>query len=895
MTHEIYVDNLTAKVWGHPAAQPFTLNRATAELTVGDSTTFSPLYDDVRNKAAAFTWSTDDGAVAKVDQYGVVTAVGPGTAEITASSAAGGSAGATVTVGAAPTWFLWVSPDGDDASGDGTQAKPFATVAAARDHIRELAGLPAGGIQVNIKRGWYYQEETLVFTPEDSGEAGSPIVYTTAPGEATEGEPSQAVIHSGEAVTGWRELTDEDEPLGLPQASREHILVADIEPGHVPHDLYVEYTEGEPAERQQVARQVASESYLNWPAFVSPDTRANPIRQREENDGATKGWELAFQPGHLVDVPSNGDAEVIYLPEVYWNSIAVLRDIKLAGSTWWTGGQQTARLEDLNTTVFAATQLANHGTVFSTIRGGAGRYNILNAPKYLDAAGEWAVDSAEGKIYWWPKNDLTAGDVNGMPASGADPATPGIGVMVPHAFELVRLQGDDSKPWTDKVEYLEFRDLSFMYNDRLSGDLWAEDKANPRSLAVRNAENPDAAIYAEGVAHLVFAGNAIGHTGTYGLALNHYAQDVLMLGNEVFDTGSGGFQIYGYGPNATMQVNRGNVILGNHVSNVGNAYMHSAAVTVYGAGTLDTKFNHFENLPYGAVSVVGAGASDFEPGAESAAALGTVDAYGNLGTQYGIQWDDLYQNADEDWKVYSDATARAKALQRYQGSDRNVVEYNVTDDSMMTMEDGGAYYAWSPGANVEFNYNVARKAAGNGINPLYADDYACGMHWRGNIAWSQGSANRKCGNDQVWIDNVVSQSQPAGYAALRGAIEAEQVALGGEPVGLVTDHIPNGVTSGGPAGVVLDAVVSLRCVAGSVTLVALATNEDGSPAWVEVESYFGSKAFRSVAPGSNAMLTANTRAASVGAGTVTVRGRLAGDPSTATVYEFTYPAKQCGV
>lgn len=76
--------------------------------------------------------------------------------------------------------ILYISPYGSD-SGDGSEEKPFATVEAARDAIREKkssAGLPDGGITVLIKNGTYSIAEPIEFRGEDSGETGKPIVYT---------------------------------------------------------------------------------------------------------------------------------------------------------------------------------------------------------------------------------------------------------------------------------------------------------------------------------------------------------------------------------------------------------------------------------------------------------------------------------------------------------------------------------------------------------------------------------------------------------------------------------------------------------------------------------------------------------------------------------------------
>lgn len=76
---------------------------------------------------------------------------------------------------------LYVSVKGDDASGDGSFEKPFATITRARDEIRKIkaiGGLPDGGITVAIMAGRYRISDTISFNSSDSGTEESPVVYT---------------------------------------------------------------------------------------------------------------------------------------------------------------------------------------------------------------------------------------------------------------------------------------------------------------------------------------------------------------------------------------------------------------------------------------------------------------------------------------------------------------------------------------------------------------------------------------------------------------------------------------------------------------------------------------------------------------------------------------------
>ncbi|MFH0797550.1 MAG: right-handed parallel beta-helix repeat-containing protein [Candidatus Omnitrophota bacterium] len=103
------------------------------------------------------------------------------------------------------TLTFYVSPVGDDGwSGKITQPDqvrkdgPFASVARARDAIRQIkaAGQLSQPIAVQIRGGLYNLREPLVFTPQDSGTAQTPIIYEAYPNEVP-------VLSGGRVITGW--------------------------------------------------------------------------------------------------------------------------------------------------------------------------------------------------------------------------------------------------------------------------------------------------------------------------------------------------------------------------------------------------------------------------------------------------------------------------------------------------------------------------------------------------------------------------------------------------------------------------------------------------------------------------------------------------------------------
>ncbi len=119
---------------------------------------------------------------------------------------------------------LHITVTGRD-SAAGTASQPLASIAGARDRLRELRHadtLPDGAV-VTLHAGAYRVGETLRLEAGDGGTAEAPVVFRAAPGEAV-------------TLTGGIEVPAESlRPLAepsiiarLPEAAREHVRVADL-------------------------------------------------------------------------------------------------------------------------------------------------------------------------------------------------------------------------------------------------------------------------------------------------------------------------------------------------------------------------------------------------------------------------------------------------------------------------------------------------------------------------------------------------------------------------------------------------------------------------------------------------------------------------------------------
>jgi len=121
---------------------------------------------------------------------------------------------------------IHLSPGGDDAN-PGTAVKPLASLAAAQQVARKIAGREA--VTVLLHSGVYYLPDTLKFTSADSGTKKFPVIYAAAPDE-------KPAISGGQKLKlAWTPFRD-----GIFQAQVPSRLVMD--------QLFVN------GERQQMAR-----------------------------------------------------------------------------------------------------------------------------------------------------------------------------------------------------------------------------------------------------------------------------------------------------------------------------------------------------------------------------------------------------------------------------------------------------------------------------------------------------------------------------------------------------------------------------------------------------------------------------------------------------------------
>ncbi|MHB1230645.1 MAG: hypothetical protein ACYCY3_10105, partial [Halothiobacillus sp.] len=105
----------------------------------------------------------------------------------------------TAGSGADACMTYWVSPTGNDATGDGSAGQPFASIGKAQLAVRDSPLRGQCKIAVNIEGGVYHLKAPLVFDARDSGAAVGEVVYQAAPDSKT-----PVVLSGGLDVSGFQ-------------------------------------------------------------------------------------------------------------------------------------------------------------------------------------------------------------------------------------------------------------------------------------------------------------------------------------------------------------------------------------------------------------------------------------------------------------------------------------------------------------------------------------------------------------------------------------------------------------------------------------------------------------------------------------------------------------------
>ncbi|WP_230686661.1 RICIN domain-containing protein [Catellatospora vulcania] len=639
---------------------------------------------------------------------------------------------------------VYVSPTG---SGTACSSAQPCALTQAQTTVRALAPTMTGDIVVQLAGGTYALTAPLTFTAADSGTNGYTVYWQAASG-------ALPVISGGQRITGWTQVD-----------ATANIWRAAASSGFDTRQLYV---------NGRLA------------------TRARTQLNRSDFTFTTSGMTFTSSAlSYLNNVSGEGRIELEsvnsftdrYVPVQSINNNAITMEQPAWNNNTW--GYDTL------------SRPFHSGPVY-----------LANAREFLDAAGEWFLDTAAGQLYY-------------KPLSGENMAT--ADVQLPRLESLLRVGGSYATPahhlafsglqfshtsWlqpNSSQGYADQQTGAYIYGDWSRSSDWLNSCQSgcPAFEAARpHWRQMPAAVQVSAANAVRFTGNRFTNLGQVALGIgmdaNAHAtgvglgaRDVDVIGNtfEQLAAGAviaGGVQADAHHPSDTRMINSDIVYSNNVVHDVAIDYRsHVGLLMTYTADSAIAN-NEVYNLPYTGIAIgYGWGAND----------AGGAQDYVDRG---------LYN--------YQPKYTTATIAKNYR------VQANHVHDVMRQMTDGAAFYSLSALPGTTVNQNWFRNT--NGWLGLYFDEGSRYLSASNNVfdnigqwAYGQHWANNNTGNLTL-TNNWTTSSNTNVTSGSRGNVNTGTVVVSGGnwPAAARTVMAAAGVQSGTSQTVSIVGTPSGRCI-----------------------------------------------------------------------------------
>jgi parallel beta-helix repeat protein len=418
---------------------------------------------------------------------------------------------------------LFVSPDGSD-TWTGTITEPFATLEGARDAIRQIRKDEGGlkkPVTVYLRKGTYYLASPFALTPEDSGTKDAPITYAAYRGEVV-------VISGGRPIGGFSPT----------QVNGRDVVVADIP-------------------------DVKSGKWSFAQLFAN-DRRLS--RTRLPKKGYFRVQDLAGTP---FDVPwSDGQDKFTYQDADIkpWKNLS---DVDVVALHFWVESRMPIKSVDETT---RTVQLAKKSVyrLSDDFQQTGCRYYVENVFEAMDTPGQWYLDRAEGKLYYYPRVGERVEKQR---------------FIAPRIHQLVRVVGDAKSGKT--VDHVRFANLRFAHTEwKLPED---------QSGTFQAAYAVPGVIYFESAKDCAVTNCEISHIGNYAIEIAGGCAGIRVERNNIFDLGAGGVKIHGGSERTT--------VADNEIGDGGKIFVSAVGVWIADSPGNVVAQNHIHDLNYTGVSV----------------------------------------------------------------------------------------------------------------------------------------------------------------------------------------------------------------------------------------------------------------------------------------------------
>ncbi|SMP46665.1 Right handed beta helix region [Neorhodopirellula lusitana] len=286
-----------------------------------------------------------------------------------------------------PGKTFFVSPT--DVDGDGTRNKPFPTLEAARDAIRELKrsdGLPMGGVHVVLLPGDYSLVDTFELGKQDSGTIQAPIVYRSE-------DAKRVMISAGKTlpVEDLKHIRDEETLERLKPLARPHVVSMGVS-----NDIAASF----PGDGD--FGMISMDGHLltlsQW-----PNRGYNHISRVLDEGPKTRNLGPNEKPApYSKENPTGGKFQTREpLSPKIATEFARTGDMQIQGylhNDWYFQAEPVGAIDNETIQLLRYTRYG----IVQHIKSIPRRVRLVNVLAELDEPGEWYFDQTEKRLYVWP-------------------------------------------------------------------------------------------------------------------------------------------------------------------------------------------------------------------------------------------------------------------------------------------------------------------------------------------------------------------------------------------------------------------------------------------------------------------------------------------------------------
>ncbi len=252
-----------------------------------------------------------------------------------------------LTLPAAMAAEFYVAPSGSDQN-PGTKAKPFQTIAHARDQVAKVNAGMKEDITVYLAGGTYELSAPVVFAAKDSGMNGHKVIYKAFEGQVP-------VVSGGRKIKGWQ-LHDKDKNIYKAEVGELEFRQIDVNG-----------VRGVRARYPNRSSEITLEGYLTGAAVTGAP------HQLKVNPAELKGWES-------------------------WRN---LHEVEVVMVTHWK--HKRARIAGIQGNLISFQEPENRARAMNHFEQGGTPHWYENAYEFLDAEGEFYLNTQADTLFYKPR------------------------------------------------------------------------------------------------------------------------------------------------------------------------------------------------------------------------------------------------------------------------------------------------------------------------------------------------------------------------------------------------------------------------------------------------------------------------------------------------------------